>query len=107
VTDLAVIQGGETKVRLQPQSMSQRWFPKVEPTFTEIALFAESKLELLLRVVPAKLSPPLDAGDCVVVMTGDRRGSTGRIRGVADLRIAGERVTMAQVVPPAPDPYAK
>jgi hypothetical protein len=43
----------------------------------------------------------------VVVMTGDRKDSTGRIRCVADLQIAGERVTMAQVVPPTPDPYAK
>ncbi|KAJ7340035.1 hypothetical protein DFH08DRAFT_964056 [Mycena albidolilacea] len=85
VTDLAVIVGGETKVRVQPHSMSQRWFPKVEPTFAEIALFAESRLELLSRVVLAKPSPPLDAGD----------------------RVVGERVTMAQVVPRAPNPYAK
>jgi hypothetical protein len=62
VMDLVVIQDGETKIRLQLRRMSQRWFPKVEPTFAEIALFAESKLELLSRVVLAKPSPPLDAG---------------------------------------------
>ncbi|KAJ7684074.1 hypothetical protein B0H14DRAFT_3534829 [Mycena olivaceomarginata] len=107
VTDLVVIQDGEAKVRLEPHGMSQRWFPKVEPTFAEIALFADSRLECLSRVVLAKPSPPLDAGDRVVVMTGDRKGSTGRIKGVADIRIAGKRVAMAQVLPPAPDPYPK
>ncbi|KAJ7825468.1 hypothetical protein B0H14DRAFT_2596545 [Mycena olivaceomarginata] len=84
-----------------------RWFPKVEPSFAEIALFAESTLSGLSRVVLAKPSPALNAGDRVVVMTGDRKDSTGRIRGVADVRIAGKRVAMAQVVPPAPKPYAK
>ncbi|KAJ7789111.1 hypothetical protein B0H14DRAFT_3503399 [Mycena olivaceomarginata] len=94
--DLVVIQDGEAKVRLEPHGMSQRWFPKVEPTFAEIALFADSRLKRLSRVVLAKPSPPLDAGDRVVVMTGDRKGSTGRIMGVADIRIAGKWVAMAQ-----------
>ncbi|KAJ7900625.1 hypothetical protein B0H14DRAFT_3423236 [Mycena olivaceomarginata] len=107
VTDLVVIQDGEAKVRLEPHGMSQRWFPKVEPTFAEIALFADSRLKRLSRVVLAKPSPPLDAGDRVVVMTGDRKGSTGRIMGVADIRIAGKWVAMAQVLPPSPDPYPK
>ncbi|KAJ7888112.1 hypothetical protein B0H14DRAFT_3430301 [Mycena olivaceomarginata] len=107
VTDLVVIQDGEAKVRLEPHGMSQRWFPKVEPTFAEIAQFADSRLKRLSRVVLAKPSPPLDAGDRVVVMTGDRKGSTGRIKGVADIRIAGKRVAMAQVLPPSPDPYPK
>ncbi|KAJ7711743.1 hypothetical protein B0H14DRAFT_2645623 [Mycena olivaceomarginata] len=107
VTDLVVIQDGEAKIRLEPHGMSQRWFPKVESTFAEIMLFADSRLELLSRIVLTKPSPPLDAGDRVVVMTGDRKGSTGRIKGVADIRIAGKWVAMAQVLPPSPDPYPK
>ncbi|KAJ7796381.1 hypothetical protein B0H14DRAFT_3494861 [Mycena olivaceomarginata] len=93
VTDLVVIQDGEAKVRLEPHGMSQRWFPKVEPTFAEIALFADSRLKHLSRVVLAKPSPPLDVGDCVVVMTGDLK--------------VGKWVAMAQVLPPSPDPYPK
>jgi hypothetical protein len=91
-TYLAVIQGGATKIRVQACSMSQRWFPKVEPSFAEITLFAESKLKVLSRVVLTKPSPALNAGDHVVVMTGDWKDSTGRIKGVADLQIVGKRV---------------
>jgi ribosomal protein L24 len=107
VTDLVVIQLGKVSVQVRTCSMSQRWFPKVEPSFAEIALFAESTLSALSRVVLAKPSPALDAGDRVVVTTGDRKDSTGIIKGVADIRIAGKRVAMAQVLPPAPKPYPK
>ncbi|KAJ7812509.1 hypothetical protein B0H14DRAFT_2605733 [Mycena olivaceomarginata] len=107
VTDLVVIQRGKASVHMRTRSMSQRWFPKVEPSFVEIALFAETTLGALSRVVLAKPSPALDAGDRVVVTTGDRKGSTSRITGVADIRTAGKRVAMAQVLPPAPKPYPK
>ncbi|KAJ7787690.1 hypothetical protein B0H14DRAFT_3505198 [Mycena olivaceomarginata] len=107
VTDLVVIQRGKVSVQVRTCSMSQRWFPKVEPSFAEIALFAESTLSGLSRVVLAKPSPALDAGDRVVVTTGDRKDSTGIITCVADIRIAGKRVAMAQVLPPAPKPYPK
>ncbi|KAJ7820881.1 hypothetical protein B0H14DRAFT_2599662 [Mycena olivaceomarginata] len=106
-TDLVVIQRGKASVHMRTRSMSQRWFPKVEPSFAEIALFAETTLSALSRVVLAKPSPALDAGDRVVVTTGDRKDSTGRITCVADIRIAGKRVAMAQVLPPDPKPYPK
>ncbi|KAJ7717768.1 hypothetical protein B0H14DRAFT_3521901 [Mycena olivaceomarginata] len=78
-------------------------------TVTDLVVIqdGEAKAKRLSRVVLAKPSPPLDAGDRVVVMTGDRKGSTGRIMGVADIRIAGKWVAMAQVLPPSPDPYPK
>ncbi|KAJ7843614.1 hypothetical protein B0H14DRAFT_2585600 [Mycena olivaceomarginata] len=97
VTDLVIIQ----------RRKASRWFPKVEPSFAEIALFTETTMSALSRVVLAKPSPALDAGDRVVVTTGDQKDSSGRITGVADIRIAGKRVAMAQVLPPAPKPYPK
>ncbi|KAJ7764654.1 hypothetical protein B0H14DRAFT_3510330 [Mycena olivaceomarginata] len=91
VTDLVVIQRGKVSVQVRTCSMSQRWFPKVEPSFAEIALFAESTLSGLSRVVLAKPSPALDAGDHVVVDDG---GSEGFYR-------------HNNVLPPAPKPYPK
>ncbi|KAJ7797214.1 hypothetical protein B0H14DRAFT_3493941 [Mycena olivaceomarginata] len=69
VTDLAVIQDGH-----------------FDPTFAEIALFVESPLSGLVQHTLAKPSPALDAGDRVVVVTGESQ--------------ANERVSMARVITP-------
>jgi ribosomal protein L24 len=100
VTDLAVIQDGRCKVRKQSFPMSQRWFPRVDPTFADIALFVGSPLSGLEQHTLAKPSPALDAGDRVVVVTGESQGSVGTIERVRDIRIANERVSMARVITP-------
>ncbi|KAJ7860236.1 hypothetical protein B0H14DRAFT_2576734 [Mycena olivaceomarginata] len=63
-----------------------RWFPRVDPTFADIALFAECELSGLVQHTLAKPSPALDAGDRVVVATGESQGN--------------ERVPMARVIIP-------
>ncbi|KAJ7330264.1 hypothetical protein DFH08DRAFT_815186 [Mycena albidolilacea] len=100
VTDLAVIQDRRSKVRKQPFPMSQRWFPRVDPTFADIALFADSPLSGLVQHTLAKPSPTLDTGDHVVVVTGESQGLVGTIECVRDIRIANERVSMLRVITP-------
>ncbi|KAJ7791176.1 hypothetical protein B0H14DRAFT_3500819 [Mycena olivaceomarginata] len=82
-------------------------FPKWSLPSRKSRCSRKARLSGLSRVVLAKPSPALDAGDRVVVTTGDRKDSTGIITCVADIRIAGKRVAMAQVLPPAPKPYPK
>ncbi|KAJ7711041.1 hypothetical protein B0H14DRAFT_3524710 [Mycena olivaceomarginata] len=48
----------------------------------------------------AKPSPTLDAGDHIVVVTGESQGSVGTIECVRDIRIANERVSMVRVITP-------
>ncbi|KAJ7878546.1 hypothetical protein B0H14DRAFT_2567231 [Mycena olivaceomarginata] len=77
VTDLAVIQDG-----------------RFDPTFAHIALFVGSPLSGLEQHTLAKPSPALDAGDRVVVVTGESQGSVGTIEQ------PNERVSMARVITP-------
>ncbi|KAJ7337634.1 hypothetical protein DFH08DRAFT_812957 [Mycena albidolilacea] len=77
-----------------------RWFPRVNPTFADIALFTESPLSGLVQHTLAKPSPALDAGDCVVVVTGESQGSVGTIEHVRDIQMANEWVSMARVITP-------
>ncbi|KAJ7807671.1 hypothetical protein B0H14DRAFT_3483028 [Mycena olivaceomarginata] len=101
LTDLAVIQDGCCKVRKQELHMSQRWFPRVDPTFADIVLFVQSKLSGLVQHTLAKPSPALDAGDRAVVVTGESQGSVGMIECMHNIRIVNERVSMARVITPA------
>ncbi|KAJ7757314.1 hypothetical protein B0H14DRAFT_3511900 [Mycena olivaceomarginata] len=80
--------------------MSQRWFPRVDPTFVNIALFAESKLSGLVQHTLAKPSLALDTGDRIVVVTGESQGSVSTIERVRNIRIANEWVSMARVITP-------
>ncbi|KAJ7809301.1 hypothetical protein B0H14DRAFT_2608192 [Mycena olivaceomarginata] len=75
-------------------------FHESTPTFTDIVLFAESTLPGFVHTPLAKPSPALDAGDRVVVVTGESQGSVGTIERVHDIRIANERVSMARVITP-------
>ncbi|KAJ7809305.1 hypothetical protein B0H14DRAFT_2608196 [Mycena olivaceomarginata] len=88
LTDLAVIQDGCCKVRKQELHMSQRWFPRVDPTFADIVLFVQSKLSGLVQHPRQALS------------RSRRWGSRcGGDRGVAGF--VNERVSMARVITPA------
>jgi ribosomal protein L24 len=53
-----------------------------------------------MRHTLTKPSPALDAGDRVVVVTGELQGSVGTIERVRDIRIANERLPMARVITP-------
>lgn len=61
-------------------------------------MFAQCELAGLAGHVLAKPSPALDAGDRVVVVTGESKGLTGTIERVRDVRIANQWVSMARVV---------
>ncbi|KAJ7800749.1 hypothetical protein B0H14DRAFT_3490363 [Mycena olivaceomarginata] len=59
-------------------------------SFAEIALFAEKHAEWIIASRARKPSPALDAGDRVVVTTGDRKDSTGIITRIPkDWEVAG------------------
>ncbi|KAJ7769730.1 hypothetical protein B0H14DRAFT_2632745 [Mycena olivaceomarginata] len=94
VTDLAVIQDGRCKVRKQSFPMSQRWFPRVDPTFAHIALFRGVPIVRLGATHPRQ-----------ALSRSRRWGSRcGGDRGVAGFgrhdRAPNERVSMARVITP-------
>ncbi|KAJ7678838.1 hypothetical protein B0H14DRAFT_2655701 [Mycena olivaceomarginata] len=91
VNHLAVILDGTCKVRKQPRPMLQGW---------EIVLFAPSKLSGFKRYVLAKPSPALNAGDRVVVVTGESKDLFGTIGRVHNTRIANQWVSMVRVITP-------
>ncbi|KAJ6473460.1 hypothetical protein DFH09DRAFT_1109988 [Mycena vulgaris] len=90
------------EVRQIAHTLQQKKYPAVQPTINELVPFRTSRCQALRSRPFAGPSQPLEAGDYVLIVGGERRGQTAYVLQIQELSANDQFKRVCQLIPHFP-----